>query len=377
MPDRGDWRCVRLETFEQFTQLAEAWSELLARAQLGNVFLTHAWMRAWWQQYGTGHQLWTLVIRRQDQLMGIVPLVRAHDDGGVRRLFFMSDFQVTPNHLDVIACPESRLQVIRVLSEYLTHHRREWDILELNRLPAESPTRETLTQFFAAHHTPWQSEPTRRCPFAVLPDTYAAYLEARGRETRKQLRQAFRTLARDLPQAQLGQIGAHAELDAAFDAMVALHHAHWGARGETGGYASEKFTAVHRAVAHDALERGTLRFYYVRVDDAYAAVYYCYRADARIQAYTTVFDERWTKQRLGMILLAYALEQSIGEGAREFDFLQGEESYKAHWATQVREDWSVRIASPHPAGHWAWGKRYLPHQMRQSLKHLLPQREGD
>jgi CelD/BcsL family acetyltransferase involved in cellulose biosynthesis len=38
------------------------------------------------------------------------------------------------------------------------------------------------------------------------------------------------------------------------------------------------------------------------------------------------------------VLLPYAIEQSIAEGAARFDKLEGEESYKAEWCPQRRED---------------------------------------
>ena len=70
-----------------------------------------------------------------------------------------------------------------------------------------------------------------------------------------------------------------------------------------------------------------------------------------------------------MQTLAYAIEQSIAEGAAEFDFVQGEETYKTHWATHTRDNWRVRAASPHLRGRLSWWRI----QATESVTRLVAQ----
>jgi CelD/BcsL family acetyltransferase involved in cellulose biosynthesis len=39
------------------------------------------------------------------------------------------------------------------------------------------------------------------------------------------------------------------------------------------------------------------------------------------------------------------LEQAVREGRRAFDFLRGDESYKAHWRAQPRATEDIRVVS--------------------------------
>jgi CelD/BcsL family acetyltransferase involved in cellulose biosynthesis len=45
----------------------------------------------------------------------------------------------------------------------------------------------------------------------------------------------------------------------------------------------------------------------------------------------------------GVLILHYAIEQAIHEGAREFDMLRGAESYKYDWSAESRPNAGLRL----------------------------------
>ena len=229
----------------------------------------------------------------------------------------------------------------------------QWDVLELLSLSGDAPAAQTFLAALAAVGMPPQVALFARCPFAELPGSYEQYLRGRGSNLRAQLRSKEKKLRRDCPATQFGRVHTEAELDPAFDALVRLHQSRWTARGELGAFGNPAFVEFHRACARDALRRGKLRLYHLRVADEYAAAFYCFREGARLFYYNAGFDERWAKYSVGMLILGHAVEQSIAEGVTELDFLQGEEGYKEHWMTGCREDVRVRAAAPHPRGRFA------------------------
>jgi CelD/BcsL family acetyltransferase involved in cellulose biosynthesis len=329
-----------------------------------NIFLTHPWLREWWDVFGINHELWTLLAHSDEELVGILPLVLERGRDGTRRLMFMGGGRVMPSQLDLIARPSDREPLARAFWWYLWGHRPEWDVVDLDGVLGNSPLSEVLTTEARARGLPVHADSPQHSPYALLPASFEEYLESRGSGAVKELHYQQRRLGRDLPNARFGRVKTQMELEVVFDALVRLHQARWTHRGRAGSFADPLFTAFHRAAAHMGLAHDMLRLYYLEIENTIAAVYYCYRTGSHIFYYGTGFDERWARYSVGILLLAYVLEQSIQEGVREFDFLQGEEDYKSHWATGIREECRIRIAGPHLRGQLAWARQ-------QSTENLL------
>ena len=382
----SEWTIRHLRTFEQFDSLASEWDTLLAATQTENIFLTHGWLNEWWRVYGGRRELWTLVASSAGgRVDGIAPLVLERDRHGTRRLVLMGTGEVAPNHLDLIAQEGRQTELLRSFVAYLLQNRAQWDLLELDTLPQLSPTRELLIDLLRRHGLAVRAEVSSRCPYAVLPCSFEAYLQSRGRKTRAQLRYSRNRLKRQVPEARFIRVETPQAFEPAFDALVRLHQARWTQRGQAGSFSTPEFKTFHRAAARAALASGALRLYALQIGDAFAAIYYCFRVGSHVIYYNAGFDEAWGRHSVGMQTLAYAIEQSIAEGAAEFDFIQGDEPYKTHWATHTRDNWRVCAASPHLRGRlawWriqatenarAWSHRYLSRETRRTLKRLLRQ----
>ena len=67
--------------------------------------------------------------------------------------------------------------------------------------------------------------------------------------------------------------------------------------------------------------------------------------------------------------MAHAIGAAIAEGATEFDFLRGDETYKDHWGTRLRHDW--RVVLPTSArGRLLVGSRRMLRPMRRTAAAL-------
>lgn len=377
----------RVSTFDGFQDLRSEWERLDGQARLDSVFLTHAWLSAWWQVYGAAHALFVLDVQSAGETVGIVPLTIRQ--GRVRRVTFMGAGKIMPNHLDVLALPGREHAVAAAGWAYLREHCDEWDLVDLTDIAAGSPLVQAIEREAGAEGIQFRKQVSSLAPYAALPASFDAYLNLRGATTRKHLQYYRRRLSRDLPGAQFCRVSTPAELDRVFEALVRLHQARWTARGEPGSFKRPGFTEFHTLAAHAGLRDGTLRMYYLLVrddnlvGDAIAGVFYCYRTGERVCYYLSGFDDQLNKYSPGTLLLAHALEQSIAEGAREFDFLQGDEGYKEHWATGSRENCRVLIAGPHLRGRLAFARdesitagralarRIVPRSTARSLRHLL------
>ena len=81
---------------------------------------------------------------------------------------------------------------------------------------------------------------------------------------------------------------------------------------------------------------GMARCYVLTIGESPAAAYYGFLAHGRAFAYLGGFDPAFEEASPGAILIGHAIAQAIAEGASEFHFLRGRESYKYSWGARDR-----------------------------------------
>jgi CelD/BcsL family acetyltransferase involved in cellulose biosynthesis len=57
--------------------------------------------------------------------------------------------------------------------------------------------------------------------------------------------------------------------------------------------------------------------------------------------YQSGYAPLWASRSVGLVLLARTVSDSFAEGLSEFDFLRGNEGYKAQWARSER--WTIQL----------------------------------
>ncbi len=129
------------------------------------------------------------------------------------------------------------------------------------------------------------------------------------------------------------------------DAFFERHGARWRDRGESGVFASPAIRAFHRQAAAGLEAAGWLRLRVMRVASRVAAVVYGFARGRRASAYAGGFDPALGRASPGKVLNEWCIEDSIAEGASTYDFLRGDEEYKAGWGAVPRPQRRLRLAA--------------------------------
>lgn len=332
---------VRMTSSEEFAALRPEWDALGAES-IQTVFLTHPWLYNWLTILGEGWEPRVLLARESGRLVAALPLA-GRTTHGIRRLEFMGSGTLTPNHLDVIALPGYEEVAQRGFADLLARSAGTWDVVELDKLPADAPTPAALASTFGALGFRTSLITTATCPYADLPATFDEYFASISRSARRHTRERRRYLERENPEARVRTVDDEAERQQALEALVRLHQQRWESKGYAGSFADPLVARFHDAMTRDALAQGSLRFHTVVDGDTVAAALLCYRAGRSVQAYSWAWGPEWASHRLGMILNAHATEQAIAEGATCYDELEGDEPYKATWAKLKRENVRLRV----------------------------------
>jgi len=172
------------------------------------------------------------------------------------------------------------------------------------------------------------------CPVLNLPQDVAGLPAVVPRKTLRDVHQA-RSRSAALGDVEIDCADLDT-IDAVMDELFLLHEKRWRSRGEDGVCADPAVQAFHRDAARALADCGMLRLYRLSIGDRIAAVYYGFTHRVHSYAYLGGFDPELTRLSPGAQILQYALAEAIAEGAREFQFLRGGESYKYAWGAVDR-----------------------------------------
>jgi CelD/BcsL family acetyltransferase involved in cellulose biosynthesis len=168
----------------------------------------------------------------------------------------------------------------------------------------------------------------------VLPNSVAALRTVVSRKTLRDVHQAC-SRSRSLGDVQIERADSDT-LETAMDDLFLLHEKRWRSRGEDGVCADPVVQNFHRNAARTLSKSGMLRLYRLRIGGGVAAVYYGFCRTDHSYAYLGGFDPELTRLSPGAQIMHYAITEAIAEGAREFHFLRGGESYKYAWGATDR-----------------------------------------
>jgi CelD/BcsL family acetyltransferase involved in cellulose biosynthesis len=130
-------------------------------------------------------------------------------------------------------------------------------------------------------------------------------------------------------------VTTHKEREDALSVLAVWSERRWKDCGGSTAFMTPAVRAFQDQVTRRALEKGWLLMYVLRLNGEAAAVMYGFNYSGRFYFYQHGFDDRYKTQSLGLVLLGLTIRAVIDEGAREFDMLWGDETYKFLWAREV------------------------------------------
>ena len=348
------------------------WDRLAAANPWATPFSGWAFQRAWWDAYGGFAHDQTLIVsatagsaggREAGEPVAIVPLMHRHeveptDADYATKLRHRDDLTLTAvpptakavffgasyhaDYATILSAPEDLPDVSAAVVDHLASapsevdpgHPTPWDVVDLRRLRCGDPAAEALGAAFGAREMAdgWTLNLEREdvCPVVTFPvgasfDDYLATLDKKARhEIRRKVRRAegageLRLVASTSPLEDL-------------EAFIDLHQKKWGSDGlfppTAGGAASRLFI---RRLFEVCGADGAVRLSFLMVGDRRIAAGIHVETPDTWMYYNAGIDPDARDLSPGVLLTAQLVRRALESGARRFDFLRGDESYKYEW----------------------------------------------
>lgn len=335
-----NFELIHLTTREELSACKEEWETLLAQVGTRNIFLEWQWSQTWLSCFDA--QPWVVLIRdKTGKLLGIAPWMLERRQG-VRQLRFIGAGLAQPDHLDIIAPLSLQREVCQALAQWLKAHRSQWDILKLDSLDQHSVLPAALDQFLGQGlrraNTP--------CPFvdlAGIPDWEAFQKQRLSSHMRsKGLRYLQNVLNRENPgQVVYEQLVDSSLIGPALECLIEQHRQRWAEKETYTPFEDEQFLRFHRSFAAEAMQRGWLGLYRLRVGEQTIATVYGFHYGNKFFDYQHALDNAWSKVSPGRQLISFIVQDAIKRGHSEYDFLCGTEKYKYSWTQTERYDQNI------------------------------------
>lgn len=328
------------DDFDAFASInASTWRRLAVASPVASVFQTWEWTSAWWRHFGQGKRPWLLRFVDDGEVVGFCALYLPVRSTFIRTARFIGTG--VSDYLDLIAAPGKEDAVAHAFLQFLEKNRRRWDWLDLREVRPGSVASRLVGGSTRLQAQSWQDS---MCTYAPLPSSWNAFRATLPKKFRQNLDRRASALERNyLVEYRL----ATAEtLDADMDRFFELHQRQWNEKGAPGAMGSPAVQRFHKDVARALLEIGLLRLHVLSLDGETRATRYSFQKNNVVCGYLSGLDPNFAKFGLGNALMACFIRDGIeADGAREVDFLRGDETYKYGWGAQNRP--SRRIALTH------------------------------
>jgi CelD/BcsL family acetyltransferase involved in cellulose biosynthesis len=281
------------------------------------VFMLPGWLDAWWQVFGAGFESQVLIVREDNEVIGIAPL-KLKD--GIAS--FIGDNSVC-DYLDFIVTPGKEEIFSQALMDYLPGLGVRFLILETLR-----------PESMAGHNV---VDEAKRCGKSVscsrievsyemdLPATWEKYLGSLESKQRRDVERKIRqldTLAEVRFSIFRDSEVQKAEIATFFQMMA-------DSRRDKSEFLTAEMRSFFEKIGAAMSAYGLLRLAFLEVGLARVAAILYFEYNDRIYLYNSGYMPQFAEMNVGLVSKLYCIRQAIEERRKVFDYLKGPEVYKS------------------------------------------------
>ena len=347
-------------------ELKTRWNQLADSMAFPTPFASWEWSTAWAETLGRSTDLRLVLLERGGKLTGILPLATGQRAQLGRPLALCASEGIYPDHLAPIAAATEAPAIIEAAFAALRQQRTDWDYVWIPAVAEGSATLTALEQL--AGRYPSEQQRISVAPYLPVSGTWEEFLSRLSSNERYKIRNRTKKLI-------TGQGAEYVKLTD-WDPVVALaklRELHAKRSEQKGIESSFDIDAVQRF--HERLleiyPRDRLVFRGLRKDTDTFAMFYGFRVADRLFYFQLGYDPAWSDASPGLVLLSETIREAFQSGCVEYNFLQGDESFKGTWTKQTRVLHDFRIYRPSVRGRLYCELRHARFAVRSIILRAL------
>lgn len=275
----------------------------------------------------------------------------------------MENQLAAPDHLDIISEAGFEEDVATAFVSYIFENRSMWDVIRLDNSASDS----LFLRLILEKKTSCAMISYQPCPYIQLTETWENYLSGLSKNSRHNILNYGNRLRKEYPdQVNYWRVEKKDDLSKMTDIFFSLHLDRKSEQQQDSTLKDRQLLIFIQKIVHKFHENGWLHFYILTVKQEPIAAILCYFYKGIFSFYQQGYNPSWAVFGPGRQIIAYTVQQAILNGARECDFLRGDESYKYKWTKTTHND--IYFAMPTSI----WGQLlFKVRNISRSIKHKL------
>jgi CelD/BcsL family acetyltransferase involved in cellulose biosynthesis len=319
---------ISIDCDERCFELPE-WRDVLSRDPNRQVFAYPEWNRAWWEEFKEGKDLFLMTMRRDSEIVAVVPLYR-RVDGGRKVIRFVGGIDLT-DYLGPICSLEDRGEVADAFVEWLRTTDVEWDVFDGHNMPVPLGFAEFLVERADAKGFSLTLDQEETSAVLLLPTDWEAYLVSLESKQRHELRRKRRRLEREHPDAVF-RTATDETLERDFKTFVEMHR---GTEGHKGHFMRPEISTFFWRLAEAFMPLGWLRLDLLEIGGTAVASTFGFQIERKFYLYNSAYEPDAARLSPGLVLVSELVKEAIEKELELFDFLRGPERYKYQLGAQA------------------------------------------
>mgnify|MGYP000936581539 FL=1 len=350
------------ETLEQWADQWDRWAH-------GKPFRSWDWVTTWCSIYGVAEpscRLHVLSVHQGDGALGFAPLFMSWHPFWGWTIRFLGSGEICGDDVGWVAPGELQETVGRAIARALHHGTANacsmvtggtngsrtsiriptCDQVDLDGVRLSDRGLQGFLQELQGLGWAIDIRPIEHCWQIPLPKTWEEFLQNLPRSfMRKKIRKA--------QQRYLSPGGVHVHTvfgtipwEEAWRHLINLHQARRLQLGDGGAFASGRFLRFHQEILSRWLPSGKARLVWLEWQGQAIAAEYLLISEETVRAYQSGMNPQFGHMSPGFLANLAVIQQAITEGYRVFDFLRGDEPYKADWGARPLEMVRIRAVPP-------------------------------
>jgi CelD/BcsL family acetyltransferase involved in cellulose biosynthesis len=310
-------------------------------------FLNWEWMYSWWQAYGGQRQAAVLVVEDENgRWVGLFPLCIERRRYWGRVLVNMGSGRACSDHIAPIVSSGVETAARQLMVDWIVQQAKRGaiDLIDLDGVDAADGQAEPLFEMLQRSGFLRVDTAIESSWITPLPSDWDTFEKSIKKCFRRKLQKARRN--EHLPGIEVRLLDSEAAIREYWPEVVRLHAARRAAMSQVGCFDEEGFPQFLLSAIIRMLERGAAAVVMATHHGVPFGMTILLFAGNRAYLYQSGFDPAQRSLEPGHLVATSAVRLAIERGCSHFDFLRGDEPYKARWNAVPQPMLRVRAAAP-------------------------------
>ena len=343
---RDDISVTAVQDSRQWLALKVQWEGLLRETPDSNVFQSFEYLWQWWKHFGHWNELRVLVVRRNDAVIGVAPLMIEHFSVFgriVRKLMFITAPMEMSRPKFIFG--RNADECLPALLAYLEASRDTWDIFDIDEQLNDDNCERIRAHFRALRCLLAESETI--CPYIDLEGAWEQFIAGRSRKLRSNINRLRRKLETS-GKITVRRVSHWPALEAGFDTHCEIEERSWKAEKGLHIPADRSCYYFYRALARSFGGEGKFELRVLECGGKPLASTFGLVRDHVFQSLKIAHDSEYDNLSPGTVLESYELEALFGQDIARYEFMGSFLANKLRWTSTVRRTTNLHIYQRQP-----------------------------